>query len=461
MKNIWILTEECPKEVVIETILKKIGLDNKFIVSVKGLQILPVFKAGHFTFIYQVLGVKCKGYKNIFIKIASGNSSFVDFLIFLQINEPDQSSKPTYAIEETKTDDSESRNTGVYQRCSKFVYVEFFYPGIKKIMLYNLSVTQKKKATATNIFGMRMLRTVGVEVLGKVYDEAQTKPFSSLEELIQLKNAMRRPYGNNIPIQIAMQPDRITVSGRLFKAGGIGHDPNIGALTMIALCIRKWEKHKRIDITLHGLEQKHLNANKFMRIAHKLNIGLDGLRMPSAPVEHEAYWHYEISQEKLATIFLHVALLAFTKARIIYSNHGGSERSYLKNKKGESVVISKYQEGKRALYKSGDKTAIIYIPDMIIFDAKRNEIIDVEGKKYDTRKAGIQELKNYNYIDKKIIIPTYKPTSIVRTVAIFGSDNATIVEKEIGFMLNTKGEMILGKKAPAIFKDLIKKISAL
>jgi len=50
----------------------------------------------------------------------------------LQIDEPDQNSKPLYAIEETKTDDSESRNTGVYQRSSKFVYVEFYYPGVKK-----------------------------------------------------------------------------------------------------------------------------------------------------------------------------------------------------------------------------------------------------------------------------------------------------------------------------------------
>ena len=31
--------------------------------------------------------------------------------------------EPIYAIEETKTDDKESRNTGVYQRCSKFIFI--------------------------------------------------------------------------------------------------------------------------------------------------------------------------------------------------------------------------------------------------------------------------------------------------------------------------------------------------
>lgn len=72
-----------------------------------------------------------------------------------------------YAIEETKTDDKESRNTGVYQRASKFVFVENYYPNIKKIMLYQLKVEQKEKATATYIFGTKLLKTIGVEILGK------------------------------------------------------------------------------------------------------------------------------------------------------------------------------------------------------------------------------------------------------------------------------------------------------
>src|SRR3989344_4141228 len=132
MKNIWILTEERPKAEVIKTILEKIALDKGFRIKHSGLIVVPIMNKGRFTFTYRTEGIQCEGYSNIFIKLASGKSSFVDFLLFLQTNEPDQSSKPLYAIEETKTDDSESRNTGVYQRCSKFVYVEFYYPGIKK-----------------------------------------------------------------------------------------------------------------------------------------------------------------------------------------------------------------------------------------------------------------------------------------------------------------------------------------
>lgn len=50
------------------------------------------------------------------------------FLIFYQDKQPVVDDTPLYAIEETKTDDKESRNTGVYQRCSKFVFIQNFIP---------------------------------------------------------------------------------------------------------------------------------------------------------------------------------------------------------------------------------------------------------------------------------------------------------------------------------------------
>ena len=458
MKNIWILTEEMPKKIVIQAILEKLALDFKLQIKIDGLRIVPIIEGGRFVFTYKAEGASSKDFNNVFIKIASGNSSFVDFLVFYQENEPVQDSEPLYAIEETKTDDSESRNTGVYQRCSKFVYVDFYYPHAKKIMFYNLQIEQKEKPTETNIFGTRMLKTIGVEILGKVCDEKIMTPFSSLDELVNVKNSMRKPPKGNVPIEVKIFPNRIEVSGRLYKAGGIGHDPNIGALTIIAACIRKWEKTKEIVITHHGLKQENLGRdNKFIQIANRLDIKLDGLKLPIA-ISHESYWHYENSQEKMATIFLHVSILAYTKADVIYSNHGGSERGYFIHKSLGPIAIEKYQEGKRAIYKSGDKTMIIYLPDMIIYDSARNQIINVEGKRYATRKLGIIELKNFAYIEKKIIKPSHNPDSILRTVVIFGSKEKTIAEKQIGFMLNENGEMVLGKQAPEIFKEVVKKL---
>lgn len=459
MKNIWILTEERPKNNVIQKILEKIAEDYKYVLAIDEVRIIPVIKNNLFTFVYKVEGIRSDSFQNIYIKIASGNSSFVDFLIFAQEHEPDQSDKPIYAIEETKTDDSESRNTGIYQRCSKFVYVEFFYPGIKKIMLYNLQIPQKEISTDTNIFGMKMLTTIGVEVLGKVYDPEVIKPFNNLDEFVSAKNAMRLPRSiTNVPIRLEILSDKITVSGRLYKSGGIGHDPNIGALTIIALCIRKWEKTKNIEIVKHGLKQENVtNANnKFIQIAHRLNISLENIILPPASA-HEMYWHYDVSQEKMGTVFLHVCLLAYTNAEVIYANHGGSERGYFMHKKLGPIAIEKYQEGQREVYKSGNKTVIIHIPDMIVFDPLRNEIINVEGKKYSTRKQGIEDLKNYGYIERKIIKPSHKPTRIIRTVALFGGTEKTIKEKQISFLLTENGNIVLGKAVPDIFKEAVDK----
>ena len=459
MKNIWILTEERPKANVIQKILEKAAEDHSFTLAISEIKITPVIKNNAFTFVYKVEGINSDSFKNIYIKIASGNSSFVDFLIFIQENEPVQSDKPIYAIEETKTDDSESRNTGIYQRCSKFVYVEFYYPGVKKIMLYNLQIPQKETATDTNIFGMKMLTTIGVEVMGKVYDPEAIKPFTNLDEFITAKNAMRLPPSiANTPIRINNLPDKITVSGRLYKSGGIGHDPNIGALTIIALCIRKWETTKDIVITQHGLEQENVtNANnKFIQIAHRLKIKLENIDLPIATT-HEMYWHYDMSQEKMGTVFLHVCLLAYTNAEVIYANHGGSERGYFMHKELGPIAIEKYQEGQREVYKSGDKTAIIYIPDMIVFDPQKNEVINVEGKKYSTRQQGIEDLKNYGYIEEKIIKPSHNPSTIIRTVALFGGTEQAIKEKEISFLLNENGGVILSEDAPEIFKEAIEK----
>ena len=123
-----------------------------------------------FTFTYEVTGFRCNKVDKVYVKTVSGNSSFTDFLIFYQKDEPTLKDDPIYAIEETKTDDKESRNTGVYQRCSKFVFIQSYYPNVKKIMLYNLKIDQKLEPTSTYIFGTKLLLTLGVEILGKKLD---------------------------------------------------------------------------------------------------------------------------------------------------------------------------------------------------------------------------------------------------------------------------------------------------
>lgn len=156
-----------------------------------------------FLFSYEIIGVKCNQLDRIYLKIVSGGGSFVDYLVFYQLDFPTQKDIPIYAIEETKTDDRESRNTAVLQRISKFVYLDFFYPNVTKIMFYNFKIKPQSNPTNTAIFGTKILRTLGVEIEGKKFGNDEIlQPFRDIDELIQFKNAMRKPPKNNVPINI-------------------------------------------------------------------------------------------------------------------------------------------------------------------------------------------------------------------------------------------------------------------
>jgi hypothetical protein len=455
-KNLWILTEERPKNEVLRQILSKFAKDFEIAGFMDNLRVLPVLDGNKFTFLYELSGFRSNSVDKVYIRTVSGSSSFCDYLVFYQEKMPIPQDMPIYAIEETKTDDSESRNTGVYQRCSKFVFLDYYYPKTKKVMLYNLKIEQKTTPTETNIFGTRMLLTLGVEILGKQLDPETSTPFLSVDELIAYKGAMRRPPAGNVPITITKFFDRIEVSGRLYKSGGLSHDPNIGALSIICASLRKLGWDKDLIITQHGLSQGHANGrNKFILIANKIGIKLAGLSVPVATMKDD-YWHYDVSGEKLGTIFIHIVVESFTRGYSIFENHAGSEKGYFIKANGDHIPLAKYSN--RDEYKAGDKSKIIYIPDLILIDFDKSEIINVEGKKYQFRQNGINELANYDYIEEHYIKKNYPEFTIVRTVVLYGSHENHIVEIEVGFLLNEDGNLILGIKAPRLFVEAIKNL---
>ena len=127
--NLYVLTEERPKISTIKFIIERFLRDKGFVAFIDNIRILPVLKKGKFLFYYEIMGVKCTQFDKIYLKIVSGNSSFVDYLVFFQATEPTIKDSPIYAIEEIKTDDKESRNTSVLQciaKCySKYVIIYF------------------------------------------------------------------------------------------------------------------------------------------------------------------------------------------------------------------------------------------------------------------------------------------------------------------------------------------------
>ena len=323
-------------------------------------------------------------------------------------------------------------------------------------MLYNLQIEQKEKPTETHIFGTRLLLTLGVEILDKKLDKDIFIPFEKIDEVIDFKNNMRQPPKGNVPILLNKQKDKIEISGRLFKSNGLSHDPNIGALSIISAVLRKLGWQKRIVITQHGLQQKHIGkTNKFIQIANKIRIELDKLTIPKVEI-NKNYWKYDKDGEKLGTIFIHLVVENFTQGYSIFENHAGSEKGYFIPKQGVPIPLAKYKD--REKYKAGDKDEIIHIPDLILFDFVRNEVINIEGKKYQFRHNGISELTNYDYIEKHYIKKYYPKSKIIRTVVLYGSQETQIIEIEIGFLLNENGQLILGIKATGLFQEAIKNL---
>jgi hypothetical protein len=324
------------------------------------------------------------------------------------------------------------------------------------IMLYALQIEQKTKPTETYIFGTRLLLTMGVDILGKKLSKEVFTPFTSIEELIEYKNSMRRPPKGNIPILIKKTTSKIQVSGRLIKNNSLSHDPNIGALSIIVYVLRKLGWKKTIEITQHGLSQTHIKGNnKFIQIATKLDLKLQGLNyVESKPYKN--YWYYDLKGEKLATIFLHIIVENFTESFSVFENHAGCEKGYFKTSDEEYIPLVKYTD--REKYKKGDKKQIVYIPDLVLLDVKETEAITIEGKKYEYRKKAIAELENYKAFDKLYLKKYYSAFKIVRTVVLYGGKQESLQEIEVGFLLNENGKLVLGIKAPKLFKRAIKNL---
>ena len=453
MDNLWLLTEERPKPSVINQIIEMYCADFDDIVTVNDeIKIKPIIEHGVFKFIYKVEGLKVSNAEDIFIKTVSGSSSFLDFLLFKQANTPTEGSSTDnliMAIEETKTSDDESRNTGVYQRGSKFVYIIPYYRDVKLYMLYNdeLEAREDKKPSDTSIFGTNILLTLGVTIVGK-NTSRWFRPFYSLDDLINFKAGMRQPPSGNVPITILKYSDRIEISGRLAKPadkGNIGHDPNIGALSMISACIRKLGWDKDIVITHHGVEQQYVNythgKNKFLYICSILGMRLEGIVMPRNVVLPDLYWHYERHSEKMADILLHVQTM-YHGMYCVYENHAGCERGYFRTKSGRPITLPKK-----------DRNGInLFLPDVVLYDQATNFILLVEGKMLSTLDQGIREIENYDSIEQDYIKPAYPNATIMRCVSIFGGNCISVPHEKVLFYLASDGRIVINPNAPDCIK---------
>lgn len=456
MSNLWILTEERPKNSVIDTILRQYAadFDANYTCGEDLPGIRPIVENGRFTFGYIVEGVSVSGIQNVYIETVSGNSSFVDYLVIRQWERPCNHSLQNIlmAVEETKTSDAESRNTGIYQRATKFAYAEHFCPEAKKYMLFNEEMTPERGRipSDTNIFGTNMLLSLGITFIGK--NMTYFAPFASVDELIQCKNAMRDPNPTNTPIHIIKEDNCIYISGKLDKKnheGTISHDPSIGALTCIGFSLRKLGWRGDIVITRHNITQQYINrarGNKCLYLFQLLNIKMQGLTLGEYPLDRY-YWNYCMSSEKVGSIFLHMTCL-YSGITSIYENHAGCERSYFKTHSGRLLALPKKDERNRKLL----------LPDVVLRDDEDLCICNVEGKMLSTMYAGIDEVETYDAIEQEFIRPHYPEYEIQRWVCVFGGADGGVPHEKVLLYLNENGEVYLNGDAPANIKEAFRKI---
>ena len=307
-----------------------------------------------------------------------------------------------------------------------------------------------KKPSDTSIFGTNMLLTLGVEILGKS-NLNWFKKYESIDELINAKNSMRRPPAGNVPILISKYDDRIEVSGRLSKpaeVGNIGHDPNIGALSLIAKCLRKLGWDKKIVITQHGVSQKYINRtrgrNKFLYICKLYGVILDGIIMPENYDLPKKYWHYEKSSEKVTSILLHV-LAENNGIKEVYQNHAGCERGYFYTKDKKAITLPKKDSG---------GVENLYIPDLILYDSLTDTILLIEAKKLSTLNKGLIEIQHYDSIENEYIRKYYPNAKNLRYLTLFGGNIREIPHENVLIHMNSDGSVLINKDAPNFIKEL-------
>ena len=440
--NLWLFTEERPRTGVLIEILQLFCTKKKLVMNVENPAFLvPLIENNRFKFRYELLGVQIPNIKSIYIELAKGYKSFVDYLLYESKTKPTHNQEPFMAIEETKTDSKEGRNVAAFQRGTKFVYLDQYYsPSCHRVILYTHQ--QKEQETnATVIFGMRLKNFIGVEVIGKNLPQICRKPWVRIDDLIRDKNRIaQRARRGNVALTITKKSEEIVLNCRLSKSSSLSYDPNIGYATMISYALRKLGWKKKIIIREHGMKQDKVNGdNKFSLIANKLKIELDRIEIPYSDFPKN-YWREAINDEKNCSIFLDILSNLSNHTRTIYSNHGGAERGYLYDKNGTPHTIKKYISGNK-------RKGVVRIPDLVIHDGHSNEIANLEGKVHTKIRDGINEIGNFGPIESEYISAHYPDCEISRGVIIFGG-NKNLTSKEVVFQLTKNGEIFVHKTAP-------------
>ena len=412
MSTITICTEENPQVNEVEFILKYLGYPctvSKLTSSVQG-------NIWNGTFLAETNNPSL----NVVILLVKGSGSFVDYVVYDHLN-PDETSTPILLMESTKTTDSESRNTAINQRFTKFAVAKQRFPTTPLVLYYN---TKQVTNTATSLFGRRLLTTFGV----KAYDVkgqdllAAAPSFTSVEEIMKEKNSFKEKKGN-VSVKITLvEPHTYAISAKLSKGTNttICHDPNKGLITGIASAIYSLDKEAKFRITNHCVAVDKIKkvTDKFWYANSAYDLKLEGCAFSSKGVVcPPGYWSRDTKSEKASTINYqnHMEKNGWTT---VYHNHSSSARSYFMDQQGKELQVPK------------DTT----IPDVVMVHKETKQIQVCEGKILKDCFLGVKQLDNLTKF-LKYVETHYKGYTVERGLCLYGNTLGEIesVKKQLSY----------------------------
>lgn len=416
-----ILTEEVPSQHEISFILNNILEIPKNLfenIEITAVNINNKFK-GEWE-------IQFDNYK-IIIKLFKGKTSCADYLLFYGNVDNDTSAENAICIlESTKTNDTDSRNTAVNQRITKFMVYKNLYPNSKArmIMFYN-NKWENKSLTDTGKFGLKLMKSLGIEayhgenyIYENLYDLYSIDKFNLIEEMIDEKNKIKEKKGN-ISVKINFKEECYYISCKLDKgtsnnSGKISHDPNIGLLSGLINFIYNNNNLCKIVIEKHNIPQDYFNKlpkSKFWYAINEIDVSFDGITIVKRPELPDKYFTIENScTEKISTILL--SQIIDKKYSCIFSNHSGCALTNIKTHDKDIIV-------ERTMPR----------PDILFYDKTENTLLIVEGKIEKDIHLGINQLQDSN-LDRFIqLIKLSYPGSIIKKGLCITIDDISNINK--------------------------------
>ena len=361
--NIYLITEEFVAANNIEIILTQHFKNKAYECEIKNISVRQMDINKYF-----VQGIQCHNIANVYLYIAKGSGSFVDALIYEQPTDLDLNEKrPDSFWEITKNSPKESGNM-TSQRLAKACTVRqrygedipFYY-----LIDYHTKLSSEDVDTVSDReFGK--FEAMGVEVFFTHKGSSEATKYSPIQVPKTLRDLRHNGKVNKLTVD---NRNNVTIRTNLYKnkkkKQGM-HDPNQGWTCGVCYLANKFGANSitlKSNKDLSGLQA----TNKLITVLNKNNVAVHHKNKPitiKKTTKSSLYWSMETTGEKLTTISLHQEV----KNRgydIIFSNHAGCERGFVKKLCGELIQPS----GGRGL------------PDLVFADHRNKVLFVIEGER--------------------------------------------------------------------------------